>query len=671
MTGVIAQPSRPTELPPASPTAPHGYRPALDGVRAIAVFGVIFYHLGYGWMRGGFLGVDVFFVLSGYLITSMLLSDLDRGGIRLASFWARRARRLLPAILVVCVAVGVAVHVWQPVTTWSIRQADLLWTIFYGMNWHLIASDQNYFTQYLGASPLRHAWSLAIEEQFYVVWPLALILIARLLRASKLGIGIAVGVAALASAITLAILYDPGAASRAYYGTDSRAHELLVGALLGLGLTWRPSLTQARQWMFYLAAIVGILVVATAFIAVPDSWAGYYRGGSLFFSIVVAGFLWSIESRPLGIVARALSLAPLRWLGQISYGLYLWHWPVIVFATSAVGAIGASRLLRIFATVVIATLSYFVVEQPIRRGRLIRLRLTNRWVLAVAPSAMVVVAGGSIFMTVVPPVTAVAIEPGEYICPGNMLVCIRHAGSSPLRPVVAVVGDSTGRSLDVGITDLAKKYDWTYVAAAQDGCSIIDRVALLGPANQAPPGNARCPRDNATIRQELLDVYRPNLIIEMENFLQIDALDAAGNRLVVGSAAHIADTDQGLEKVAEALTSRGARMVFVENQPVELPLSCSIVGTAAKPECRARASSDAITAQYDAVEAAVAARHPSTMRALSITNVVCPHDYCVPTIKGVLLRYDRYHFTKAGAHWLAPYLYQGLQRVGAVPITIT
>ena len=236
--------------------------------------------------------------------------------------------------------------------------------------------------------------------------------------------------------------------------------------------------------------------------------------------------------------------------------------------------------------------------------------------------------------------------------------------------MVAVVGDSTARSLDVGITDLAKKYNWTYVAAAQNGCSIIDRVAVLGPTNQAAAGNARCPHDNAVIRQELLDVYKPDLVIEMENFLQIDALDAAGNRLVAGSAAHVSDTDQGLEKVAEALTSRGASMVFIENQPVELPLNCSNAGSASRPECRVRASSDAITAQYDAIEAAVAARHPGTIRALSITDVVCPHDYCVPKINGVLMRYDRYHFTTAGAHWLAPHLYEGLQRVGAVPIAI-
>ncbi len=660
-------------------SAPHRYRPALDGVRAVAVFAVISYHLGYPWMRGGFLGVDIFFVLSGYLITSMLVSNLDRRGIQLGSFWARRARRLLPAVLVLCIAIAGAVHWMGPVPDWSQRQADLLWTIFYGMNWHLIASDQNYFAGYLGASPLRHAWSLSIEEQFYVAWPLALVLFTRWLRTPKMALAVLVVLGVIGSAVVMDVLFDPGAPSRAYYGTDSRAHQLLVGALLGLGMTWLPSLNQDRGKVVDLVAVVGTLTVATAFVAVPDSWPGYYRGGSLLLSVIVAVLLWTIESRPLGVVGRILSLAPLRWLGQISYGLYLWHWPVILFAGTALVALFGSRvsplmknsswvnLMRILLTVGIASVSYYVLEQPIRRGKLLCLRLTNRWVLGLAPTAMLTTAVVSVLLTAVPPPTAKAIEPGEYTCPDLTVVCARYTGSSRSRPVLAVIGDSTARSLDSGITDLSQKYDWTYVAAAQDGCSIIDRVPV-GTAEHRY--NTLCPHLDAVVRQELLDVYRPNLIIAMERFLLSDFLGNSGQLLVAGSAAHIRETEQGLENVAAALTSRGAMLVFIDILPAELPLDCSNQSVGARPDCHVSGSSDQITAQYNSLIDRVAARHPDTMRVISLSSVVCPSDFCVPKIDGILLRYDRYHFTKAGAHWLAPYLYQELERVGAVPIAL-
>lgn len=658
---------------------PH-YRPALDGLRAIAVLSVLFYHLGYRWMRGGFLGVDIFFVLSGYLITSILVSELYGRGVRLGSFWARRARRLLPAVLVVCVVVAVGVHSLEPASDWELRQSDLLWTIFYGVNWHLIASDQDYFAQYLSASPLRHAWSLAIEEQFYVVWPLALIVLAWLVRRSKLALALIIAAAALASAVVMALLFDPGAPSRAYFGTDARAHELLVGALLGLGLTGRPSLLQDRGKPVGFVAVAGLVAIAVALVVVPDSWSWYYRGGSLILSIVVVALLWAIESRPLSIVGRILGLAPMRWLGQISYGIYLWHWPVIFFSGIGIATLLASpvapvvrsslglNLARILLTLGIATVSFYALEQPIRRGRLFSLKLNMRWVLGLTPVALVAVTAASIGLTTVPPAVAKANEPGEYACPEHLLICVRSIGSTTARPVIAVVGDSTARSLDVGITDLSKKYDWTYVAAAQGGCSIIDRVQLVGAADIPLPANARCPHDNASIRQQLLDIYQPDLIIAMERFLLADYLDSSGKRVVAGSPEHLRETELGLEKSAIALVSGGAKLVFIRTLPIAMPLDCTDQSPPSRPDCHVRGTSDQLTLEYDAIIDRVAARHPGTMSVISLASYVCPNDYCWPTIGGQLLRYDRYHFTKNGAHWLAPAIYRELQQAGLVPI---
>lgn len=656
------------------------YRPALDGLRAIAVFSVVFYHLGYRWMRGGFLGVDIFFVLSGYLITSILVSEMYGRGIGLRSFWARRARRLLPAVLLVCIVVAIAVHSLEPTSDWQLRRSDLLWTIFYGVNWHFIATDQDYFAQYLSASPLRHAWSLAIEEQFYVVWPLALIVLAWFSRRSSLILALVIGGAAVISAVVMALLFDPGAPSRAYFGTDARAHELLVGALLGIGLTMRPSLTKDRGKAAGLAAAAGLVALGAALVAVPDSWSWYYRGGSLLLALIVAVLLWAVESRPISIVGRALSLAPLRWLGQISYGIYLWHWPVIVFSGLGLAALLASpvaplirssiglNLVRILLTVALATVSFYVVEQPIRRGRLLSLKLTNRWVLALAPIAMIATAAGSIMLTRVPPLIEKANAPGEYTCPGNTLVCIRHTASATSRPVLAVIGDSTARSLDAGITDLSQKYDWTYVAAAQGGCSIIDQIYLTGATDVPAPGNARCPHENALIRQQLLDVYHPDLIIAMERFLLASFVDSSGKRIVSGSPEHLRATEQGLEESAIALISGGAKLVFIRTLPVAMPLDCTGQSPASRPDCHEQGSSDRITAEYDAIIDRVAARHAGTMSVISLATYVCPNDYCLPQVDGVLLRYDRIHFTKRGARWLAPDLYSQLERAGLVPV---
>ncbi len=245
MTSTATQPA--ASVTPAAPTeAGHnrghfGYKPALDGLRAIAVLSVFAYHLDFGWAKGGFLGVDMFFVLSGYLITSLLLIEWGaNGSIRFGAFWARRARRLLPAVFVVLIAVAIWGRIVLPSSEWGSLRADSLWTLFYGANWHFIWAGQSYFSP--NPSPLRHAWSLAIEEQFYLVWPLV---VYAAMRLSKGRIWLIASVAALGIAGSLYALeshFTPGAdPSRSYYGTDARASQMLVGALLGmLLLRWNP-----------------------------------------------------------------------------------------------------------------------------------------------------------------------------------------------------------------------------------------------------------------------------------------------------------------------------------------------------------------------------------------------------------------------------------------------
>src|SRR5262245_36801237 len=226
-------------MPSASPAA-FAYRPALDGLRAAAVLAVIGYHLGYRQLQGGFVGVDLFFVLSGYLITSLLIAAYrTTGRINLPQFWGRRAKRLLPALLLLLLGVALWVEAQAPRFELALRRQDLLWTLFYGSNWHLIDSAQDYFVQYASASPVRHTWSLAIEEQFYLVWPLIVLAAITTGRGRLNLLAVLSSTGIVVSALAMTWLFDPGDPSRAYYGTDSRIHQPLIGALLAIAVSRR------------------------------------------------------------------------------------------------------------------------------------------------------------------------------------------------------------------------------------------------------------------------------------------------------------------------------------------------------------------------------------------------------------------------------------------------
>src|SRR5262245_14814228 len=227
-----------TQTTPHAPV--YAYRPALDGVRALAVSAVLLFHGGVGALRGGFLGVDAFFVLSGFLITSLLLAERARHGrIKLSAFWVRRARRLLPALLVLLVVVVAAFRSVLAGTEVMLLRGDALAALGYIANWRMIYRGSDYFAQNASPSPLQHTWSLGIEEQFYLLWPVLMVavlgLAARRSRAALLAVTLA---GATASAIAAAMLYGPLDSNRAYFGTDARAQALLVGALLAVMLSW-------------------------------------------------------------------------------------------------------------------------------------------------------------------------------------------------------------------------------------------------------------------------------------------------------------------------------------------------------------------------------------------------------------------------------------------------
>jgi peptidoglycan/LPS O-acetylase OafA/YrhL len=364
------------------------YMPALDGVRALAVCAVIAYHLGLGWASGGLLGVGVFFTLSGYLITDLLLGQWDGGRRRLADFWARRARRLLPALylMLVVVSVGVAAGFQSRLT--DVR-GQVISALLYVNNWWQISQHVSYFTQFGAPSPLNHLWSLAVEEQFYVVWPWLLLIgvwalpeRSRPIKARPRLAGVTLTLAA-ASAIEMALLYHPSLdPSRVYDGSDTRAFGLLFGAALAMvwpsrALTGR--VTPTARWIIDGLGTVGLVAIGVLVWRTNQYSPFLYHGGLVLLSLATVLVL-AAGAHPASRLARLLGSGPLRWVGVRSYGIYLWHQPIIVLSTPA-GSHGVQPLravAQVAASVLMAALSWRFLEEPIRHGALGRMWAAGR-----------------------------------------------------------------------------------------------------------------------------------------------------------------------------------------------------------------------------------------------------------------------------------------------------
>lgn len=358
------------------------YIPALDGLRAFAVLAVIAYHMGFAWAPSGLLGVTVFFVLSGYLITSLLLIEWDNNGrIDLPQFWLRRVRRLFPAIVFVIMCSAALFTIFDHSLLTKLRE-DLAAALLWFTNWWYILRDVSYFEALGAPSPLTHFWSLAIEEQFYLVWPLILVGCHKLGLSRKAMGGGALALALL-SALEMALLFSPDAdPSRVYYGTDTRAFSLLIGAFMAFA--WpsvRPGAQDGRALPQKARAILdgaGIAAFAGLVImiaAVGDNSPFLYHGGLLLASVLTAVVIAAL-AHPESIFARIMAARPLVWIGVRSYGIYLWHYPLLLLMIP-VGKVTDTPwfLYPIILAVIFAcaAFSYRFVENPIRHGAIGRL----------------------------------------------------------------------------------------------------------------------------------------------------------------------------------------------------------------------------------------------------------------------------------------------------------
>ncbi|MFN8163866.1 MAG: acyltransferase family protein [Solirubrobacterales bacterium] len=374
------------------------YLPGIDALRALAVVAVFFYHARVGWMPGGFLGVDVFFVISGYLITSLLLREFRSGGhVRLSRFWLRRARRLLPAVGVLIAVTMIVAALVEPDRIDAMR-GDAIASLAYFANWHFIFSHQSYFEQFQSPSLFTHLWSLSVEEQFYLFWPLIFAAGMKLFGRSRLLIGVLVG--ALGSVALAWLLFDPGSdASRVYYGTDTHAVGLLAG--VALALVWSPIALRRRRRTGPLVGpildVIGVLALAyvvLSFLHVHDYDLSLYHGGYLWLAIFTS-LLLAVLAHPAARLGGLLGQPPVLWLGLRSYSFYLWHWPVLALTRPGIDVSlprGVLIPLQLALVLMLSDLSYRYVELPFR-GKAKLPAMPDDWLRVARPALLVGVLG--------------------------------------------------------------------------------------------------------------------------------------------------------------------------------------------------------------------------------------------------------------------------------------
>ena len=584
--------------------AGRGYVPALDGLRALAVIGVIAFHD--DRLPGGFLGVDLFFAVSGFLITSLLLDEHARTGrIDLVGFWGRRLRRLMPAVIALLAVTVVAFRVFADTGEWITARGDAPWAQFYVANWHLIAGGDGYWDAFAAPSAFEHLWSLAIEEQFYLVWP---IVVLGLLRRGgpPLVAGVAIA-GAIASTLAMIAIFDGGDPTRVYMGTDTRAFSLLAGAALAA-----PSVRRAIDRMVAASTAVTGVIVAVLAGGLGAMWVGVdgdddwlFRGGLPAHSLASAVLAAIVVAGAPG--SGALAWRPLATVGRLSYSLYLWHWPVFVFCTPArVGLDGwALTVVRLAATTALSVASYRLIEQPVRHrarwahgasGRRafggVTVATVALWVAIPVPATTNTV-GDDALQAVVPTSAArstsatstTATSPPTTTSPAVSTPATSTTTAAPTTTTLPPFERVTAQSV-LWYGDSVAADTWPPLAAALTAGGIEAHSGAFGGVGLAVSDGIPDPIGRIA---DLLDERNPDVLV-----MQLSLWDAYESP---------ADQRAGLEGLVALTGERGVPLVLV-TIPVSSP-----------------AQADPGEAAFIARARAVAARHPERVLVLEIDEV--------------------------------------------------
>jgi peptidoglycan/LPS O-acetylase OafA/YrhL len=678
----------------------------IEGLRAVAVVVVLLYHAGAPFLPGGFVGVDVFFVISGFLITTLLVKELaGTGTISLPGFYARRAKRLLPATAVVLLFVAAGTALLLPPTRWVSTAWDVVASSFYGINWRLASQSVDYLAMGVAPSPVQHFWSLAVEEQFYLVWPLLLLLATWWVRprvgryprqflrgrggatSRRLTLSLYLGLAAIAvPSLAWSIHLTTTNAGPAYFVTTTRMWELAIGGGIAIGaarLAGIPPRVAAVLGWVGLAAVVGTGFILTSATPFPGSVA-------LIPTLGTAAVIASGPAAGLLGPVRVLGLAPMRWVGGLSYSLYLWHWPLIVLVTARLGEelTLAQGLVVVLATLLPAYLSFRYVEEPVRRARplrtapLLALRLglvctlvgafsgvgllMAIWTASSTSTASVpfLPAGDSGRMAGSPKFGAevlraqplgdplgravdevVSISPDPLDAQQDFAhdctpleaeetevrACVY--GTPGSKPYILVLGDSHAQQWVPALKAIAQGQGGSLVAHAKASCPFIQ-----GEVGSGSQTYTSCIEWNRKVRQALATGPTPDLVILSNRMFPM----VEGGRVLTGPA-NDAKVVDALRATIREFTDAGVPVAVIRDTPaprVNIP-DCIASHTDDLTAC-ATPRSQALqgSAQLAAVKGVNGAH------LIDLTDAICPSDPCAPVIGGVMVWRDQHHLTR-------------------------
>lgn len=673
-----------------SPDAPRtgttlSYLPALDGIRGVGMLNIMGVHGGVWLTAGGFYILDSFFALSGFLITSLLIAEWRTSGtVKLAAFWSRRARRLLPGLFVMLLGVAVLYGLFVAPGTYPTLRGDALSVLFYFANWHYIVAGSNYFNATGLPSPLIHTWSLSVEEQFYLLWPLVFLAVMTIWKSVRALLIVSVA-GALLSALEMALLFNHTDLTRLYFGTDTHMQSVLVGVAVAAGLAlwaerrrkgneqdWKARTSWARV-IFTALGVAGIAGTALMYIFVNSSDAFTYRGGFLVASLAASAVLLSVACAPRSPVAKLLSFPVITFVGRISYGMYLWHLPLFFFIDHARTGLSGWALLvvRVIPTMVLAAASFFLVERPIRRGTFFS--SIRAFTVVVPTVAVVVVAtllatlpatasvtGGDVATGGVPATALVGAVPGAE----------RHA---PVR--VLLVGDSQALTLGIGLQAAVKadpvRYDnMDILDEGIPGCGVADGTTgvqrgtqfLVGWPCTPYPQRGNCPpggiygADRHVPCQSWTKAWaqwvqemKPNVVVYLGGGGEVLDRQYQGRTTTILDPTFAAYVKSQLEKAVRIATAGGADMVFMTKP-------CQSTGEQPNgdpwPE-----DSAARQKLYNSLLRQVAAAHPSDVDVQDLNAYVCPDGTYHQDLHGVPVRAsDGVHFDYTQPHTGGAYL---------------
>ncbi|MBX7434117.1 acyltransferase [Mycobacterium sp. Y57] len=672
MTAVSAAPIR---VGPRRYVSPGRGIAALDGVRAVAVGLVLADHGGVPGLSGGFLGVDVFFVLSGFLITSLLLDEVGRTGrIGLRGFWIRRARRLLPALIVMVLAVIAAAELFSAEAAADLRD-EAVAALFWMSNWVFVAGQTDYFSLGASPSPLQHTWSLAVEEQYYLLWPLILAAVVaglaalayrrgvaltpRVVRTAVFVIAVAGAAASATAAAALSADSSTATLNRVYFGTDTRVQALLVGAAAAALLVhdWRALAGGGRilrsRWarrLARLAPLVGLLVLISAAHLATGAPEEFHHGLLIVVALAAVLIIAPVALEQDGPVARVLAMGPLVGLGAISYGVYLWHWPIFLLLNGErTGTTGWHLFaLRCAATIAIATVSWWAVEQPVREWRPAFVPMLPLAAASAATAAVVTMTVLPVRVAPVSPTPGPLIESAALVAPEvpvEVAPPTQHGGPGDVR--VAVFGDSIAWTMMryLPATPGVDFTDYTTI-----GCGI----ARGGPyeyvgqeLGQKPECDAWPSRWAQRIRHD-----RPDVVLLVVGRWEIVDRVNEGRWTHIGDSSYDTYLKGELNRALDILGSTGARVV-VTTEPYNR--------RAEKPDGSLYPEDQPIRAdRWNTLLRAVAARR-ADVTVLDLNKKLSPNGYYTIKVDGIRMRSDGVHPTPEAVEWLTPWLLEAVR----------